>query len=368
MKKKVLIISGSRAEFGLIEPIFREMIKSKKLQPQLLVTGMHTLDQYGKTVKEITERGFEITHTVSISPNGTMLSWLGEEIRGISNYCVNNPADAILILGDRDEAFAGAIVGNHLGIPVAHIHGGDLSGKCTADDSVRNAITQLSSFHFTATAKSAQRIIKMRGDKHVYIVGAPGIDMIKKSVWMTKNEIAKKYRLSVDKQWIVVLLHPAPIDKKTSLEKQIRTVVDAVNKIPSAEKIWIYPNSDTGSLIFIENIEKLSGKKNIHLYKNIVKVDFINFLRYAEVLIGNSSAGIIESAYFHLPVVDIGERQKGRERSSNVINTGYDTDEIIKAVNRACSNRFKRYCQKVKQIYGEGSAGNKITSILATNL
>ena len=180
MKKNVLIISGSRADFGLLEPIIFSLKKSNKFETLLLLTGMHTLKQYGYTVDDIKSRGYKISKIVPISKNGDMLSWFSEEIEGIYNFCSRNTVDLILVLGDRDEMLAGAIVGAHLGIPVGHVHGGDLSGESVVDSKNRNAITQFSTFYFAATKKSAKRISKMiQSDKNIYIVGAPGVDLIK---------------------------------------------------------------------------------------------------------------------------------------------------------------------------------------------
>ena len=367
MKKNILVITGTRAEFGLLKSTIDELLLSKLLQPKLLVTGMHTLKKYGETINEIKKSNITINHIVQISQQGDMLDWLNEEISGIKNYCKENNIDCILILGDRDEPFAGAIVGSHLGIPIAHIHGGDISGKSNVDDYIRNAITQLSTFHFAATNRSAQKIIKMRGNKNVFIVGAPGIDAIKDFSKISKKALAEKMNLSLEKKWIIALIHPVPLEKKTALKKQIQVVLKAIDKI-NEEIILIYPNSDTGSNTFIYEIEKMRKKNNIHIFKNIKKDLFLNLLTHANLLIGNSSSAIIESTYFHLPVVNIGSRQEGREKSTNTISVGYDSNKILQAIKKALSDEFIKISQNAKQIYGNGKTGKKIVNILEKNI
>lgn len=367
MNKNILVISGTRAEFGLLKSTIDKLLLSKLLQPKLLVTGMHTLKKYGETINEIKKSNIIINHIVQITEHGEMLDWLSEEIIGIKNYCKNNKINCILVLGDRDEPFAGAIVGSHLGIPIAHIHGGDISGKNNVDDYIRNAITQLSNFHFAATKESSKRIINIRGDKNVYIVGAPGIDAINDFSKISKETLAKKMNLSLKKKWIILLMHPVSLEKKVALKRQIQVVLKAIDKI-NEEIILIYPNSDTGSNTFIYEIEKMRKKSNIHIFKNIKKDIFLNLLTYANLLIGNSSSAIIESTYFHLPVVNIGNRQEGRERSTNIISVEYNSKNILKVIKKALSDEFIKISQNAKQLYGNGKAGKKIVSILEKNI
>lgn len=363
MKKKVLVISGTRAEFGIFQSVITTLKGSDSLLPVLLVTGMHTLVKFGETINNIKDVETIVDYVVKVSSKGNMLSWLSEEITGIQQYCLKHPVDCILVLGDRDEAFAGAIVGSHLGIPVAHVHGGDITGKCIVDNYIRNAITQLSSFHFAATKKSFDRIIKMRGKNNVFVVGAPGIDQLKTTPKMEKEDMAVKYKLSMQKPWQLVIFHSSPLDKDIQIREQIETVIRAMDKI-EGEKIWIYPNSDTGSDLFIKYLEQNRDKNSMHLYKNLDRSDFINFLRHVDVMVGNSSSGIIESTYFHLPVVNIGRRQKGREKSTNIISVGYDADEIIKAIRTATSTKFREQSRNARQLYGDGSSAVKIVSLL----
>lgn len=363
MKKNVLVVTGTRAEFGLLYSTIKAIQASQILSLKLLVTGMHALPLYELSLKEIQLLQIPIAGFVPISGHGNMLSWLSQEIRGIAEYCRKNLPDCILVLGDRDEALAGAIVGSHLGIPVAHIHGGDITGQTTVDQLNRDAITQLAAYHFAATEKSASRIKEMKDTDAVYVVGAPGIDMIKTASKIPKISIASKYSLSVKKKWMLIIMHPEPLEKNVSFENQIMSVINAV-KTFKAEKIWIYPNSDTGADVFIRYINNLVRQEKIHLYPHIPRQNFIELLQTVDVLIGNSSAGIIESTYFHLPVVNIGCRQSNREHSTNIITVGYHTGQIVKGIHQALSGNFRQKCKMAKQIYGKGNTGGKIVKIL----
>ncbi len=368
MKKKVLIISGTRADFGLLEPIILSLKKSTKIDTLLLLTGMHTLKKYGYTADGIKSRGYKISKIVPVSENGNMLSWLQEEIEGIYNFCSTNTIDFILVLGDRDEMLAGAIVGAHLGIPIGHVHGGDLSGESVVDSKNRNAITQFASLHFAATKKSAERISKMiQSDINIYVVGAPSVDFIKKIKPKTRKYVARKFNLDQNKKWVLIIMHPTPLSKNITFLEQITPLCGAFND-NTYEIIWIYPNSDTGSEIFIKAINGFVQKKEVKLYNNLLREDFITFLSVVDVLVGNSSAGIIESTYFQLPVVNIGDRQSGREKSSNVFDCGYNSAIIKKSIQKVLGTDFKKRCLKVKPLYGDGHTGEKISSILESNL
>lgn len=367
-KKNVLIISGTRADFGLFESIITALEKSNKLSPLILLTGMHTLRQYGYTSDEMKSKGYKISQIVPISNKGDMLLWLSQEIKGIYYFCRKNRVNVILVLGDRDEMLAGGIIGGHLGIPVGHIHGGEVTGDSVVDSKNRNAITQYATYHFAATMKSAARISKMIGsNKNVFLVGAPGIDLISRKKHIMKKDFAKKFNLDLKIKWILVIMHPTPLSKNLTFEEQIRPVCDALHG-SEFEIIWIYPNSDTGSTIFIKEILNFSKRKKIKIFKNLPREDFIGFLSTVDVLIGNSSAGIIESTYFKLPVVNIGDRQSNREKSTNIINTNYNKEEIIMVINKALSSKFKRICYKSDLIYGDGQAGKQIVEILEQKL
>ncbi|MDP3900339.1 MAG: UDP-N-acetylglucosamine 2-epimerase [bacterium] len=361
-KKTILVVTGSRAEYGLLKSTVKEIIASKKLELKLLVTGMHTLKKYGLTINEIKKDKLPIANVVKISEKADMADALAQEIVGIKKYCQKNRPDLILVLGDRDEPFAAAIVGGHLGIPVGHIHGGDVSGV-VVDDYIRHSITKFSHLHFTASKYSQQRVLKLGEENwRVFNVGAPGWDSLKEEKFLSRQELADKFNLDKNRKWFLVLQHPAPLEN-ISVAEQIKPTLKAIAGY-EAEKIIIYPNSDTGSELVIKEINKYQGKSNYHLYKNLNRVIYLSLFKHCDVLIGNSSSGIIESGFFRLPTVNIGNRQLGREADKNVIHVNYNQADIKKAIELALADNFKKKIKVGKNIYGNGSAGKKIVKIL----
>lgn len=363
MKKNVLVITGSRAEYGIFRSTLNALKESQNLSFNLLVTGMHTLPRFGNTINDIRQDRFPIVAVVPTKKNDDMLTSLTKEIQGIRVFCLKKHIDCILVLGDRDEAFAGAIVAGHLGIPLAHIHGGDRTGRTIIDDALRNAITQFATFHFAATKKSGSRIAQMRGGKkNIFIVGAPGLDEIQHLPPTSRKNIARTFSLDSNQRWIIVVVHPEPFSR-TSIKKQVASVLQVIQNV-HGEKVIVYPNSDTGSDDFIHAIETLRDKPNIHIYPSIQQTLFQQLLKESALVVGNSSLGIIEAAVLHLPVINIGNRQDGRERAKNVITVPFHRRLIKKAVETALSPSFVRKCRSVKNIYGDGTAGKRIVEVL----
>ncbi len=366
LKHKILVITGTRAEYGLLKSTIDGIQSSKFLSLCLVATGMHTLKKFGCSIREIINDGIKINYTISLSESDDMLNSLSKEIDGIRKVCLLEKPKAILVLGDRDESFAGAIVGGHLKIPVFHIHGGDISGY-SVDQYIRDSITKFSHLHFTASKKSYNRLIKFGEEKwRVFNVGAPGLDNLKKEKYLSKMQLAEKLGLDINKKWLIVLQHPTPLDK-IDINKQITPTLEVVSNI-SAEKIVIYPNSDTGAVFFIDEIQKYDGNKNFHIYKNFDRLTYLSLLKSCDLLVGNSSSGIIESGFFSLPVVNIGNRQLGRETGKNVIHVNYSLKQIKNAVSQALNIEFKRLCQNSSNLYGTGHAGEKMVKIIEKNI
>lgn len=364
-KKTVLVITGTRAEYGLLRPVMRAITKSKKLSLCVLITGAHTLKKYGNT-KEQTLSDFPNAFVVSISKNDSMTAALAKEIDGIGKYCAKMLPDIILVNGDRDESFAGAIVGGHLGIPVAHIHGGDKTGWIV-DEYIRHATTKFSHLHFAATKKSARRI-KLLGEEtwRIHTVGGPGLDEMRAFHFASKKVIAKKYGLDHAQPWYIVLHHPVSLDG-VSLRHQIAGVLRVATAL-KGEKIISLPNADTGSAEFLREIEKYRGKKGVHIFKSMPRKDFLNLFKYTTLLIGNSSMGIIDSSFFRIPTVNVGTRQLGREHGMNVVHACYDETSIRRAIKKATNPSFLQRVARMKSPYGDGHAAEKILWAIEQNI
>ena len=363
-KKKILIITGTRAEYGLLKPIIDEIRTSKKLELKLLVTGMHTLRKFGYTINEIKKDSTPIVRVVKISESDDMLTVLSKEIIGIKNYCQRNKPDLILILGDRDEHLAGAIVGGHLNIPIAHIRGGEISGY-VIDSSIRYAITRFAHLHFVISEKSYQRLIALGEEGwRIFKVGATEFEIFNKMKFFDKKIMAKRFDLNADKKWFLVVHHPTSLDT-VSFSSQIRPLFKFLSQNKQIQKIVIYPNSDTGSNVFIHEINRYKNNKDFLIAKNLPRGEYINILKNADLLIGNSSSGIVESTYLKLPTINIGNRQKGREKGKNVIDCNYGYESIKGAVKKATSKAFIKKCERMKSPYIiEGDPARKILTII----
>lgn len=361
--KKILVITGSRAEYGILRSTIDAIRASRSLELRLLATGMHTLSRHGLTVNEIKKDKIPLAAVVKIGQNDDMLTSLAKEIAGIRKYCLKERPDLIVVLGDRDEPFAGAIVGGHFKIPVAHIHGGDVTGY-VVDEYIRHAITKFSHLHFTASAKSYRRVLQLGEEPaRVFNVGAPGLDRIRQINFLDKPKLAKKYNLNPRKKWFLVVHHPTSLDK-VHFKQQIGPLFRALGGESAAEKVIILPNSDAGADVFFKEMKAYESKTDFHFYKNIPRDDYLNFLATADLLIGNSSSGIIEAGYFKLPVINIGNRQKGRECGKNVLHIGYGYNSIKTTLNKALSLKFHQVCRRSKHPYGRGLAGKKIVGII----
>ena len=312
--------------------------------------------------KKLTEK--EIME--NISEKDDMLSALANEIVGIKEYCLKNKPDLILVNGDRDESFAGAIVSGHLKIPLAHIHGGDVTGL-VVDEYIRHATTKFAHLHFTASPASYNRVLKLGEERsRVFYVGSVGLDRYSNMDFISKEKLSKKYNLDSGKKWFLVIHHPTPMDK-ILIKQQINPLLVLLADIENTEKVVIYPNSDTGGKIFIEEINKYKNRRDFHIYPNVSLQDHASLMKNVSMLIGNSSSGIIEAAYFKLPVVNIGNRQGNRERDANVINSEYDQTSITKAINLVLSGSFLTKCRKIKSLYKSG-ASKKIVEIIENNI
>lgn len=361
MKRKILYISGTRADFGLMETTLKEL--DSELDLRIAVTGMHLMEEFGHTADEVKKEGFiiyELDSTFKEDNKSSMSEYVGRLIVLLTKLCTEIKPDIILLLGDRGEMLAGAIVGTYLGIATAHIHGGEISS--TVDDYVRHAITKLSNIHLAASELSSKRIIGMgEEEKNVFVVGAPGLDAILNEE-LTKD-IFKKYDLKEENPIIILIQHPVSLEFNKSAE-QIKTTLDAIKETDDGtfQVIAIYPNSDAGGRAMIEVIESYD---NIKKYKSIPHKDFLSLMNVADLMIGNSSSGIIESPSFQLATINIGTRQEGREQSTNVINTNYDKEEIKKAIKTALyDEEFKN--TPSKNPYGDGKTSKRILKILKT--
>jgi UDP-hydrolysing UDP-N-acetyl-D-glucosamine 2-epimerase len=332
-----------------------------------MVTGMHLSVEHGRTIDLIKKDGFKIDFKIDMDSGGggqgSMALSAGKGIIGMAKAFMRKRPDIVVVLGDRVEALACTVAAVYMNIPVAHIHGGDISSGL--DEYVRHAITKMSNLHFVASKRSMERVIGLGEDpQHVYLTGAPALDTIMRSRLFSKKELERKYGLDLGDPYILLLQHPVTTQRR-SARKQMASTLEAVRSL-RMRTIIVYPNSDTGGKATISEIEKMRGLPFVNIFKNIPYLEYLSLQKHASVLIGNSSGGIIESPLLGIPVVNIGTRQEGRERSQNVIDARHDKDSIISAVRKAIYDKKFRSCLRAcRNPYGDGHAGERIAHTLA---
>lgn len=340
MPRNVCFVTGTRAEYGLMQTTLRAIAAHRKLKLQVIATGMHLSRKHGHTVDQIPVLD-------AIVPwKGDLATATGRATAKLAAAFEKLKTDIVLVVGDRVEAFAAATAGHLSGRIVAHVHGGDRAlGQ--VDDALRHAITKLAHVHFPATQQSADRIARLGEDPwRIHLVGAPGIDGI--------GKLAAKGRKK--KRFALLVLHPADADDALEANRA-RTVLDAVRRgVPDVE--IVYPNNDPGSA----GIAAAFAEDRVH--RSLSRGDYLALLRDAAVLVGNSSSGIIEAASFGTPVVDIGSRQAGREHGPNVVHVEYDARQITAAVRRFTGDGWEVRFPPTN-VYGGSGTGRKIADILA---
>jgi len=366
MKRKILYITGTRADYGLMKSVLREIENHPKLELEVIATGMHLMPEFGMTINEIKKDGFkihEIAATYEQDNKQSMANFVGKFIQLLTDKVKKIKPDIIMVLGDRGEMLAGAIVGTYLTIPVAHMHGGDISS--TVDEIVRHAITKLAHIHFPATEKSAERIIKMGEDpSNVFVVGAPGLDIILNENLIEPTKLSEKYNLDLSEPILLVIQHPVTTEVEDA-PTQIRETLEAISEL-RYQTILIYPNADAGGRNMIKVIKEYEKYPFIKIFKNIPYKEYLSLMNIVGVMVGNSSSGIIEAPSFGLPVVNIGTRQEGRQRAENVIDVDYDKEQIKAAIKKALYDEvFKEKIKNCKNPYGDGKAGVRIADILS---
>lgn len=365
--RKICVVTGSRAEYGLLRPVMRAIERSHALSLQLIVTGMHLATRDGGTLSEIKRDGLEPSDSVPLTPQGDTVADTGRAVGwGIVEF-VNSiedlAPDIVLLLGDRIEAFAAAIAAAFLRKCVAHIQGGDRT-RAGFDESMRHAITKLAHVHFAATERSAERIRRM-GERaeHVHVVGAPGLDEALAGPFVERDELAGRLGVDLSKPPIVVVQHPLST-RPDDAEGDMTETMEAGAGF-HRELIVVYPNNDAGGRRMIEVIRHFEGRRNVHGFANLAHTGFLSLLRCAGVLVGNSSSGIIEAASFRLPVVNVGERQAGRERAANVLDVPPERGQITAAITKALEDRdFRASLEKLENPYGDGQASGHIVEVL----
>jgi GDP/UDP-N,N'-diacetylbacillosamine 2-epimerase (hydrolysing) len=364
--RKIAIVTGGRIEFGYVRPVIKAIEKNPDLDYEIIAANMHVLPEFGHTVDEIYRDKFKVGAAVHNTLAGythlTMVKSLGVFLTELPGIIERMAPDFILVAGDRGEPLVAAMTGAHMYIPVAHIQAGELSGNI--DGMTRHAITKYAHIHFAANDDAAKRLKKMgEQDFRILNVGAPQLDEFVSGDVTDSKTILQRYHLPRNKKSILLIQHSVT-EEADLAEKQIAESIKAVAslKLPT---VIILNNSDAGSRHIREVIARYKNFK-ARTFNHIPRPDYFGLLKTCDVLVGNSSSGIIEAPLAKIPVVNIGNRQKGRLQSTNVINVGHSQRAIAKAIKRALSDKFRARAEKSPSVYGDGHSAEKIVDLLAT--
>ena len=367
--KKIAVVTGSRAEYGILYPVLKAIEAHPDLRLSLVVTGMHLLPEFGYTVREIENSGFKVDARVDMllgsDTLGAMAKSVGMGIIGMAQTWEQLNPDIILVPGDRGEPLAATVAGAYMSIPVAHIHGGDAAIGSNIDDSNRYAITKFAHIHFPATGTSAERIIKMGEDEwRVHPVGSPALDVILNESLFSAEALTEKFGLNLSQPLILVVQHSVTTQDDDAAA-QMKETLEAVAGT-GYPAVLMYPNADAGGRRMIEVIKEYENFNFITTFKSLPRKEYLSLMKAASVMVGNSSSGIIEAPSLGLPAVNIGIRQEGRERGENVIDVGHNNREIVTGIEKALTDEeFLKAVKKCQSPYGDGKTGPRIAEILS---
>ena len=362
--RKICFVTGTRAEYGLLSRLMRLVKKDNDLQLQVIATNMHLMPEYGETYKEIEKDGFTIDkkvymHKPSDDAHG-IISSMAEEMQGMNDALSELKPDILVLLGDRYEILVAAQVALIHRIPIAHIHGGEVT-EGAFDDAIRHSVTKMSSLHFTSCEEYRHRVIQMgEQPSRVFDVGSLGVENIKAVLLMTKDELEASLDFKIDAQTILVTYHPVTLGGDPA--KDIREFLDALDQFKDLKVIFTMPNSDTGRdaiALAVENyVEKHSNSAKA--YTSLGLRRYLSTLQFVKAAVGNSSSGIIEVPSFGIPTLNIGDRQKGRLASKSVVNCGTSKGEVIAGLKLCLSEEMQKAAKTYENPYAKPDTANLI--------
>ena len=363
--RKICVVTGTRAEYGLLSRLMRLIDESEDCQLQVVATNMHLLPEYGNTYQEIEKDGFRIDAKVLMRKTTDdaygVIASMAEEMNGMNEALRELCPDMVVILGDRYEMLVVATVAMLQRIPIAHLHGGEIS-EGAMDDSIRHSITKMSSLHFTSTEEYRRRVIQLgEQPERVFYVGAMGVENLKKVPLMRKLELEDSLNFKFEGLSVLVTYHPVTLGNRIPKD-EISDLLKALDSFSSLKVLFTMPNSDQGGEEIRSAIEAycVRNEERCRCFKSLGVRRYLSALGYVTAVVGNSSSGLLEVPSAHIPTLNIGDRQKGRLRTKSIIDCGIYREDIIRAINRAMSSDFRAQCKEIYPPYGDGHAAEKI--------
>lgn len=368
-KRKICIATGSRAEYGLLYWLIKEISADPDLQLQLIATGMHLSPEFGLTYQQIEADGFSIDAKVEMllssdSPIGIAKS-MGLGVIGFADTLDRLKPDILVVLGDRFEILAAAQAAMVARIPIAHISGGEVT-EGAFDESIRHAITKMAQWHFVAAEPYRKRVIQLgETSDRVFSFGAPGLDHLQRLEWMDRPSLEKSLAIDLDPPVFLVTYHPATLSQPNPIAA-MNELLAALDEFPQATIIFTYPNADTGGRALIKRLDQwvATNKHRAKAFISLGQQQYLSLMREADVIIGNSSSGLTEAPALKKATVNIGDRQKGRLKASSIVDTSEERESISAAINKTISEGFCAELPLTKSLYGSGNVSHRIKDTL----
>jgi UDP-N-acetylglucosamine 2-epimerase (non-hydrolysing)/GDP/UDP-N,N'-diacetylbacillosamine 2-epimerase (hydrolysing) len=369
MRRKIAVVTTSRADYSHLYWPLRQLSEHPDVDLKIIAMAAHLSPEFGATIQEIECDGFEIAERIecllSSDTDVGMAKTIGVATLSLADVLGRMRPDLLLLIADRYEMLAPASVALALRIPIAHIEGGEVS-EGAIDDAVRNALTMMSHIHFTSTHCARERVIAMGEEPwRVHRAGAPSLDHLRRQTLYTREQLETRLGIALNHPTVLIGYHPVTIARDTVREAD--SLFAALQALPD-HILFCYPNADPGSRNLIERARAFAASRDedAHVFVNLDALTYWSLLKQVDVLAGNSSSGIMESASFALPTVNIGVRQQGRERALNVLDAAADTSSILAAIATVKTPEFRRSLQGMTNPYGEGVASDKIVEVLTT--
>lgn len=369
MKRKICFVTGTRAEYGILKPLMDEINKDKRSHLQIIATGMHLSRDFGLTYREIEKDGFTIDKKVDIclksdTPDGISKS-MGYAMIGFASAYRDLKPDMIIVLGDRFEIFSAVACAHVHGIPVVHLHGGEVT-EGAFDDAFRHCITKMSYLHFTATEEYRRRVIQLgESPDRVFNVGAIGLDNIRTLKLLSKPELEKRLDLKFKRHNILVTFHPVTLEQGTA-QRQFQTLLSVLDELKDTQFVFTKANADTDGRKINTMIDTYikRNKDRAMAFTSLGQINYLSVMAHVDAVAGNSSSGIVEAPSLKIGTINIGDRQKGRLRAKSIIDCSPERKSIQWALKKLYSERFQKQLQKVINPYGGGCTAKKIARVI----
>ena len=367
--KKICVVTGSRAEYGLLYWLMKDIQEVPEFELPIIVTGMHLSPEFGQTYKEIVKDGFHIYKKVEMLLSGDTPSAItkstGLGMIGFADAFTDLKPDLLLVLGDRFEILAASIAALYARIPIAHIHGGETTTG-VFDESIRHSITKMAYWHFVAADEYKKRVVQLgENPERVFNVGGLGVDAIKKAKLLSQKELMEKTRIEFGKKNLLVTYHPVTLEKDTS-KKHFQSLLSVLGELRDVNLIFTMPNADSDGRIIKQMISDFVNryKERSLSFTSMGHINYLSTLQFVDGVIGNSSSGLAEAPTFKVGTINIGDRQKGRLKAKSVIDCEPTKESIQNAVDTLYSEDFQKMLQSVVNPYGEGNSTEKIMDVL----